>query len=366
MVTQQPSAGFWYGKRILLTGHTGFKGGWLALWLHRMGAQVTGLSLAPNTQPNLFSAARIADAVSSYQCDIRDAEAVTRIFRNVQPEIVFHLAAQPLVRLSYRDPLATFSTNIMGTSHVLNALRNLTTIRVAIMVTTDKVYRNTGLAKAFREDDSLGGHDPYSASKAASELVIDSYRKSYLAAEGVAIASARAGNVIGGGDWSVDRLIPDAVRAWQAHDTLRIRRPDAVRPWQHVLEPLAGYMCLAMTLWDNAALADAYNFGPHTNEAASVRRVIELARNQKPSSKVVYAEAEDTLHEAQCLSLETTRAQSVLGVQGRWSLEQAVSHTMTWYEGFYAGAPANVLCENDIDAYEASVSMVRPNCSIST
>jgi CDP-glucose 4,6-dehydratase len=366
MVTQLPSAGFWHGKRVLLTGHTGFKGGWLALWLRRLGAHVTGLALAPNTQPNLFSTAGIVDIASNYQCDIRDAGAVEKIVRQAQPEIVFHLAAQPLVRLSYRDPLTTFATNTMGTAHVLNALRTLPDIRVAIMVTTDKVYRNTGQAHAFREDDTLGGHDPYSASKAASETVIESYRKSYLAERGVAIASARAGNVIGGGDWSEDRLIPDAVRAWKSHETLGIRRPDAVRPWQHVLEPLAGYMRLAHVLWDNAALANAYNFGPVAHEAASVRQVIELARNQRPTSKVHYAQVEDGLHEAPCLTLETSRAQTVLGVQALWSLEQAVYRTMGWYDGFHAGTSARVLCEDDLDAYEACASKACSNASMST
>lgn len=336
------------------------------MWLSRLGAQVTGLSLAPNTQPNLFTSASIAQLVHSRQCDIRDATALAHIFHEARPEIVFHLAAQPLVRLSYQDPLSTFATNIMGTAHVLDALRAVPDARVAVMVTTDKVYRNAGLSHAFREDDPLGGHDPYSASKAASEAVIESYRKSFLAQTGMAIASARAGNVIGGGDWSQDRLIPDAVRAWNAHATLRIRRPDAVRPWQHVLEPLAGYMRLAQVLWDKAELADAYNFGPNAKDAASVRQVVELARNQRAKCAVHYATEEDILHEAQCLTLETARVQAVLKLRAQWSLEQTVARTMAWYEGFYAGTSARDLCENDIKTYEDCASMARSNSSIST
>ena len=277
--SRQLSANFWRGKRVLLTGHTGFKGSWLALWLQRLGAQVTGIALPPNTTPNLFDLARIAGGVTNHFCDIRDPLALAKIIRHADPEIDFHLAAQPLVRTSYRDPLATYASNIMGTAHVLDALRGLEGAKVAVMVTTDKVYRNQEWHYPYRETDELGGHDPYSASKAASEIVIASYRSAYLAEQGVAVASARAGNVIGGGDWSTDRLIPDAVRAWQTARPLEVRRPQATRPWQHVLEPLATYLALAQTLWQQPVLAGAYNFGPHTQQAATVREVIEQARS---------------------------------------------------------------------------------------
>src|SRR4029079_9453459 len=266
-VTAAPQADFWRGKSVLVTGHSGFKGSWLTLALHRRGAKVTGISLPPLTTPNLVGEARIAELCRSHFLDIRDAAGVAGIIRAARPEIVFHLAAQPLVRESYRDPLTTFETNVMGTAHVLEALRGLDGVRVAVMVTTDKVYRTVEMPGSHREDDPLGGHDPYSASKAASEMVIESYRQSYLGEKSVAVASARAGNVIGGGDWSADRLFPDAVRAWRGGETLRVRRPGAVRPWQHVLEPVFGYLVLAQRLWERPSLAGAYNFGPELGEA---------------------------------------------------------------------------------------------------
>ena len=241
-------AEFWRGKRVLLTGHTGFKGSWLALWLQRLGADVTGLALPPTTMPNLFELAHIKDGISNHFCDIRNSTALAKIIHNAHPEIVFHLAAQPLVRASYRDPLATYATNVMGTAHLLDALRSLNSTKVAVMVTTDKVYRNNEWDYPYRETDALGGHDPYSASKAASEIVIASYHEAYLAEQGVAVASARAGNVIGGGDWSEDRLIPDLVRSVTQKETLEIRSPNATRPWQHVLESLSGYLCLGRKL----------------------------------------------------------------------------------------------------------------------
>jgi CDP-glucose 4,6-dehydratase len=273
----RPDPHFWRGKRVLLTGHTGFKGAWLALWLQRLGAQVTGVALPPATEPNLFTLARVEQGVETHFCDIRSAQALALRVRAARPEVVLHLAAQALVRPGYAAPLDTFATNVMGTAHLLDALRGLPEVRVAVVVTTDKVYRNREWAYPYREDDQLGGHDPYSASKAATELVTASYRDSFLAAQGVAVATARAGNVIGGGDWAQDRLLPDAVRAWGAGETLHIRRPHATRPWQHVLEPLAAYLRLAQRLWEQPGLAGAYNFGPLPHEAASVKHVIELA-----------------------------------------------------------------------------------------
>lgn len=347
-----PNATFWRGKRVLLTGHTGFKGGWLALWLQRLGAEVTGVALAPNTSPNLFEAARVADGMHSHLCDIRDASAVARLAQAAQPEIVLHLAAQPLVRASYRDPLSTFSTNVMGTAHVLDALRGVGGVRVAVMVTTDKVYRNLEHVYPYREDDALGGYDPYSASKAASEIVIASYRDAFLAQQGVAIASARAGNVIGGGDWSEDRLIPDAVRAWQSGQTLSIRSPQAIRPWQHVLEPLAGYLRLAEVLWERPALAGAYNFGPNTHEAATVRYVVDLACSAYGTGAVSYENNSECLHEASRLALETAKSRHALNIQPQWPLAEAVGRAMAWYLAQSGGASARDLCEADIAAYE--------------
>lgn len=353
IIHQLLTSTFFQGKKVLLTGHTGFKGGWLALWLQRMGAQVTGVALPPYTQPNLFELACVADGLDSHFQDIRDAVAVADIVRRARPEIVLHLAAQPLVRAGYSEPLATFSANVMGTAHVLDALRGLKSARVAVMVTTDKVYRNNEWPYPYREDDALGGHDPYSASKAAAEIVAASYRDAFLAQQGVAVASARAGNVIGGGDWSADRLIPDAVRAWQVGRPLEIRRPQAIRPWQHVLEPLAGYLALAEKLWARPELAGAYNFGPETHEAATVRDVVDLARMAYGSGDVIYGDGTQGPHEAGWLALETAKARVLLGVTPKWTLAETVNRTMAWYRAQHEGGDARSLCEAEIAAYEA-------------
>jgi len=346
-------ADFWRGKRVLLTGHTGFKGAWLAIWLEQLDAIVTGISLPSITTPNLYTLANIERGCDSQFCDIRDPIAIGRAIRSAQPEIIFHLAAQPLVRISYREPIETFSTNVMGTAHVLDALRGCDSARVAVMITTDKVYRNHELALPYREDDPLGGHDPYSASKAASEIVIASYRDAFMLEQGMAVASARAGNVIGGGDWSEDRLIPDAVRSWQAGRLLSIRRPESVRPWQHVLEPLAGYLTLAEKLWEEPSLVGAYNFGPNTSEAATVHKVIELARLAFGAGEVQYGDGNEGPHEAGLLTLEIAKAHEMLGVHPHLSLAATVNQTMNWYLEQQEGADARLLCEKEIKAYES-------------
>ena len=354
MVSTRPNAEFWRGKRVLLTGHTGFKGGWLALWLDRLGAQVTGLALAPSTTPSLFEAARLAALCEHHVVDVRDAAGVAAVVRQARPEIVLHLAAQPLVRASYRDPIATFATNVMGTAHLMDSLRGQGDLRVAVVVTTDKVYANREWAYPYREHDALGGHDPYSASKAATELVAASYRDAFLKSQGVAVATARAGNVIGGGDWSEDRLIPDAVRAWQSGATLQIRRPHAIRPWQHVLDPLAGYLRLAERLWDDPALASAYNFGPRTDEAATVGSVIKLAREAFGHGETQFGDGSDGPHEAGWLALDVALARVTLGVSSRWGLAEAVQRTMLWYRRLAEGADGRALCEADIADHEAA------------
>jgi CDP-glucose 4,6-dehydratase len=350
-LTRATSASFWRGKRVLLTGYTGFKGSWLTLWLHRLGAKVTGISLPPMMTPNLYTEAKVDAVCRCHFCDIRDVSALAELIHAARPEIVFHLAAQPLVRASYRDPRVTFETNIMGTAHVLDALRGLDSARVAVMVTTDKVYRDSE-RRPYREDDPLGGHDPYSASKAACEIVIASYRDAFLSAQGLAVASARAGNVIGGGDWSEDRLIPDAVRAWQAGQALEIRRPEAVRPWQHVLEPLAGYLILARELWERPALAGAYNFGPDPGEAVAVRDLVELARAAYGEGEVRYADGSGGPHESAWLALEVAKARSALGVVPTLTLVQAVTRAMAWYRARKDGADARQLCDADIVDFE--------------
>jgi len=349
-----PASSFWRGKRVLVTGHTGFKGAWLTLALHRLGAHVAGLALAPATSPNLFEAAGITALVDSRIGDIRDAAATAATIATLKPDIVLHLAAQALVREGYRTPVDTFATNIMGTAHVLDALRG-GSARVAVIVTTDKVYRNSEWVWPYRETDAIGGHDPYSASKAATELVVDCYRDAFLAEDGVAVASARAGNVIGGGDWSADRLIPDAVRAWQTGTKLPVRRPAARRPWQHVLEPVNGYLVLAERLWNDPSLAGAWNFGPEPHAAADVRTVVTAAQEAYGLGEVVWGNGSDGPHEAGWLALDISKVRQRLDIGPRWALGESVARTMRWYTAFAAGDDARALCAADFDAYEATV-----------
>ena len=353
MTISFPNSSFWQGKRVLVTGHTGFKGGWLILWLHRLGAQVAGIGLQPNTDPNLFELVRIEALCDSHFCDIRNKDNLLKLIRNFRPEVVFHLAAQPLVLDSYREPIETFSTNVMGTAHLLDALRGLESVKVAVIATTDKVYRNNEWYWPYREGDELGGHDPYSSSKAASEIVIGSYRDSFLARQGVAVASARAGNIIGGGDWSFDRLIPDAVRAWQEGKPIEIRRPNAIRPWQYVLEPLGGYLILAEKLWTNASLEGAYNFGPLSQDAASVRDIIEMARKAYGNCLVRYNEENQGPHEAGLLTLDIAKARQKLSFQPRLTLANSIQRTIDWYLSQFSGLNPRELCDNDIARYEA-------------
>lgn len=345
------SPAFWRDKRVLLSGHTGFKGAWLTQWLYALGAKVTGISLPPAAKPNLYTEAEIGGLCESEFCDIRDASALIERVKISRPEIVFHLAAQPLVRASYRKPRLTFETNVMGTVHVLEALRGLAGVRVAVMVTTDKVYADRGGVGPYREDDALGGFDPYSASKAACELAVGSYRDAFLAGQGVAVASARAGNVIGGGDWSEDRLIPDAVRAWQAGRALEVRRPHAVRPWQHVLEPLAGYLTLAWRLWHQPALAGSYNFGPEISDSFAVRDVVEMARLAYGGGDVRYGDESAGPHESASLTLDNSKARVELGVAPILALKQAMDWTIAWYRAHAGGANARRLCESNIDEF---------------
>ena len=351
---QNPNKEFWRAKRVLVTGHTGFKGGWLTIWLNRLGANVTAVSLPPSTTPSLFDLADVSALCESHFCNVNDAEKVKSLVKQAKPQIVFHMAAQALVRAGYEDPLETFATNVQGTANVLDALRQCQDVRCVVAITTDKVYQNLEHPFPYRETDRLGGHDPYSASKAACEMIINSYRDSFLAEQNVAVASARAGNVIGGGDWSSDRLIPDLVRAWGSGGQVSIRRPQAVRPWQHVLEPLAGYLRLAEKMWHHPNLASSYNFGPNTHEAATVKEVVDMAKTAFGDGADVYwGDGDEGPHEAGWLALEVAKARSVLGVKSRWTLEQSVIRTVKWYIDCENGSNARAACQNDIDAYES-------------
>jgi len=352
-------AGVFKDKVVWLSGHTGFKGAWLATWLLRLGARVHGFSLPPPTQPALFEQLGLANRISHELGDIRNAETVARSLRATQPDFVFHLAAQALVRPSYAEPLITYDTNVMGTANVLDALRSLTKDCAAVMVTTDKCYENLERVHPYAESDHLGGHDPYSSSKAGAELVISAYRRSFLNATPVRVASARAGNVIGGGDWALDRILPDCIRALQRGEPIGVRNPDATRPWQHVLEPLSGYLWLAALLsrpellgLDRAAVSSAFNFGPELEANRRVGDVVEEVLRHWPG-RWTRPETRSALHEARLLMLDTTKAKQVLHWRPGWNFEAAIGRTVNWYQHTHRDpAAAESLTLADISAYE--------------
>ena len=332
---------FWNGKSIFLTGHTGFKGGWLSLWLSSMGAKVTGYALAPNTQPNFFEVARVGGVLEhSLIGDIRDLEKLQKAMIDARPEIVIHMAAQPLVRYSYANPVETYATNVMGTVHLLESIRHLDCVRAAVIVTTDKCYENKEWPWGYRENESMGGHDPYSNSKGCAELVTAAYRQSYFLPEKfnvhrLGIASARAGNVIGGGDWSEDRLIPDAIKAFEANETLKIRNPLATRPWQHVLEPLSGYLILAQSLYEHGARFDGgWNFGPREEDARAVQEVVDLLIKNWQGIANWQQDERDQPHEAHALKLDCSKARQYLNWAPRWSLERAILSIAEWQQTY--------------------------------
>ena len=350
---------FWKGKRVFLTGHTGFKGGWLALWLAAMDAKVTGYALAPNTTPNFFKVAKIeSDLEKSHIADIRDLEMLQKTMAEAKPEVVIHMAAQPLVRYSYANPVETYATNVMGTVHILESIRSLDSVRAAVVVTTDKCYENKEWAWGYRENEPMGGYDPYSNSKGCAELVTSAYRQSYFSSEKysqhhVAIASARAGNVIGGGDWSEDRLIPDAIKAFEANQPLMIRNPLATRPWQHVLEPLSGYLVLAQALYEQGAdFNGGWNFGPRDEDARSVHEVIDLLIQQwgAPASwKQVLGEQP---HEAHALKLDISKASQYLQWSPKWSLENAVEKISLWQQAYQKQSDMHAVSLQQIQDYQ--------------
>ncbi|MBC2770594.1 CDP-glucose 4,6-dehydratase [Pusillimonas minor] len=328
---------FWRGKKVFVTGHTGFKGGWLSLWLTDMGAQVYGYALAPATTPNLFTTAKIANRLAaSTIADIRDAATLQIALQAAQPEIVFHLAAQPLVRHSYQAPVETYAVNVMGTVNLFEAVRNVASVRSVVNVTTDKCYDNRERKEPYAEEDALGGYDPYSSSKACSELVTSAYRSSFMESLSVGLASARAGNVIGGGDWSNDRLLPDFLRAIDMGKTLVVRYPGAVRPWQHVLEPLSGYLCVAERMAVDAHFAQAWNFGPDEKDARSVGWIVDKLCRSIPGA-AWQRETAPQPHEAGTLKLDSAKAHKMLGWRPRWCLDTALDQTVAWHQAWRGG-----------------------------
>ncbi len=331
---------FWKGKNVFLTGHTGFKGGWLSLWLASMGAKVTGYALAPNTSPNLFDVLAIDSLIEkSHIADIRDLASLQNTLSKAKPDVLIHMAAQPLVRYSYTNPVETYSTNVMGTVHVLESMRAIDSVRASVVVTTDKCYENKEWAWGYRENEPMGGYDPYSSSKGCAELVTSAYRQSYFSNSNSTnkVASARAGNVIGGGDWSEDRLIPDAIKAFEANKPLIIRNPLATRPWQHVLEPLSGYLILAQALYDQGSpFASGWNFGPCDEDSRPVQEVVDLLISSWGYSASWEKEGSEHPHEASLLKLDCSKARTQLGWIPKWNLETATQKIVQWQRAYQA------------------------------
>jgi CDP-glucose 4,6-dehydratase len=348
--------GVFAGRRVLVTGHTGFKGSWLTAWLLGLGAQVTGYALTPPTDPSLFEEAGLSSGIRHVIGDIRDMEHLRACFAEARPEIVLHLAAQPLVRLSYEEPVETYATNVMGTVHVLEAVRTTDGVRVVLNVTSDKCYENRETGQSYCESDAMGGYDPYSSSKGCAELVTAAYRRSFFGPDSpVRVASARAGNVVGGGDWALDRIVPDCIRALTAGEPIVVRNPDAVRPWQHVLEPLSGYLTLASRMWAEAHDFDGgWNFGPEGKDDVTVREVVEaLLAAWGSGSWEAPAGAKAHLHEANLLSLDTTKARDLLGWRPLYDVERTLTSTAAWYAARHEGGDVTALVQADIDAYVA-------------
>ena len=342
----------WRGRRVLVTGHTGFKGSWLSLWLHALGAEVTGFALPPPTAPSLFAAARIDELVEHHEGDIRDLTAVRAVVEASRPEVIFHLAAQPLVRLSYQEPVETYATNVMGTVHLLEAARRAPDVKAIVCVTSDKCYDNREWVWPYRETDPMGGHDPYSSSKGCAEIVAAAYRSSFFA-DGPALATARAGNVIGGGDWATDRLVPDLVRAFEAGTAPVIRAPDSVRPWQHVLEALGGYLLLAERLRaGDRRFAEGWNFGPSDEDARPVSWIVERMRAAWGEGAAAIADTGPRRHEAGLLRLDSSKARAALGWQPMLRLEQALGWIAEWHKAVGGGEDARAITLQQIADYQ--------------
>lgn len=346
---------FWRGKRVFLTGHTGFKGSWLALWLQSLGAEVHGYALEPTTEPNLFTIAHVGDGMaSSVIADIRDGAMLAASLQAARPEIILHLAAQALVRYSYVQPVETYAINVMGTVNLLEAVRSAPDVRAVVNVTSDKCYENREWVWGYREQEPMGGHDPYSSSKGCAELVTTAYRRSFFNQAGIALASARAGNVIGGGDWAADRLIPDFLRAADAGEILKIRSPKAIRPWQHVLEPLCGYLMLAERLYlEGEKVAESWNFGPADEDAYPVSWIVERLAKQRNDVKWECDNVPQP-HEAHYLKLDSSKARTQLGWRPRWQLDTALTKTLEWHAGWRRGKDMRALALAQIADYQSS------------
>ncbi len=351
---QRINPDFWRGKRVLITGHTGFKGSWLSLWLQSVGAKLRGIAMAPPTAPALFEVARVAVDMEHRITDIRNFDAVRSQMDEFQPEIVIHMAAQPLVRFSYSEPVETYATNVMGTVHVLEAARHVGSVKVIVNITTDKCYENREWVWGYREDEPMGGHDPYSSSKGCAELVSTAYRKSFLQNAGIAMATARAGNVIGGGDWALDRLVPDILRALEKCEPVLIRNPHATRPWQHVLEPLSGYLQLAERLYLHGQLdAEGWNFGPRDEDARPVQWIVEHLCEHWGNGASWTLQPGDHPHEASFLKLDISKARQRLHWTPRWSLEVALKHITEWHQAWIEGQDMRIVCLNQINQFES-------------
>lgn len=353
----QVDSAFWKGKRVFLTGHTGFKGSWLSLWLQQMGATVQGYALTPPTTPSLFEEARVAEGMGHTIGDVRDLASLQAAMAAFQPEIVLHMAAQPLVRLSYTQPVETYATNVMGTVHLLEAVRQTPGVRAVVNVTTDKCYENKEWVWGYREDEPMGGYDPYSNSKGCSELVTSAYRRSFFQAGGPALASGRAGNVIGGGDWALDRLVPDILRAFEAGKPVIVRNPQATRPWQHVLEPLSGYLVLAQALWSEGQnMAEGWNFGPEEKDARPVGWICDHMVAAWGDGVAWKLDDAPNPHEANYLKLDISKAKARLGWTPTWGLATALEKIVTWHQAWLAKGDMRALCLSQIDQFTKNSS----------
>lgn len=349
-------SGFWQSKRVLVTGHTGFKGGWLSLWLQSLGAELKGMALEPDAKPSFYEVSSVAEGMEHQVMDVRNFEDVRTLMSDFRPEIIFHLAAQPLVRQSYKSPVETYETNIMGSLHVLEAARQVSSVRAIVNVTTDKCYENREWVWPYRESDPLGGNDPYSSSKACVELLSNSYRKSFLSDSSIAMATVRAGNVIGGGDWSVDRLIPDVLSSLQRRQTISIRNPKAIRPWQHVLEPLSGYIILAERLFaEGHKYAGSWNFGPSHDDVQNVESIVEKLCHRWGEKPSWSWQSGQHAQEAGILKLDISKAREELGWVPLWGLDLSLSMVVEWHKSWLAGEDMRAVSLDQIASYQAGV-----------